>query len=405
MRVALLVNILSPYRVPVHRALAATPGWTLRLLLSAESEFDRRWRVDAPDLDVEVVRGWSFRRRARSGAASGDPQLVTLHVPFGTLGALRRFAPDVVISGELGVRTLLAWIYCALFRVPLVIWTYHSRASAEAAGPLRRALWRALLARAQAVVGMGRQAREVIASLGVPAERIFDAPNACDVASLERALARLDPDRPAALRRALGCRGRVALVAGRLAPVKGIEPLLRAWQRLPEALRRHWTLLFVGSGPLEPAVRAAQRVAEPGEIALSPEVEPSALAGFYTAADLLVFPTLADTWGLVVNEAFACGLPVLCSRRAGCADDLVRPGENGWLFDPRDAEAFTRALAQALESGERQRLGARARQTAARYRPEAMADGLRRAAEQCRARTAGPSRFRRGSAALLRRGP
>jgi glycosyltransferase involved in cell wall biosynthesis len=70
---------------------------------------------------------------------------------------------------------------------------------------------------------------------------------------------------------------------------------------------------------------------------------------------------------------------VLCSRLAGCADDLLHPGDNGWLCDPTDADAFAQTLAEALSSRDLARLGAGARATAERFRPERMADGLRNA--------------------------
>ena len=81
MRVALLTNILPPYRVPVFRALAATPGWQLRVLLNARSEFDRSWEVNPDGLDLEIVKSVSLVRGGR-----------TLHIPLGLLGALRRFS-------------------------------------------------------------------------------------------------------------------------------------------------------------------------------------------------------------------------------------------------------------------------------------------------------------------------
>ena len=384
MRVALLSNILPPYRIPVYRALASTPGWQLRLLLSARSEFDRVGTFepadDTGDLDVEVVRGISRRRRLTTRGDAAAEQVVTLHVPLGALAALRRFAPDVVVSSELGARTLLAWLYCRKAGVPLVIWSYHSRVSATAAGLARR-LWRRwLLSRGDAVVGMGAQARAVLRELGVPSERIFDAPNAHDPAPLARALAAPEsPRRAAALRDALGCRERVALVMGRLVPVKGVERLLEAWTRLPEAVRADWSLLFVGGGPLEPRVREAAAAGPPGEIVHAPAVPANAVGDFYALADLLVFASLGDTWGLVVNEAFACGVPALCSIHAGCADDLIRPGENGWRVDPVDARELEQALARALTHPDLPLLGERARDTAKRFEPEAMAEGLRRA--------------------------
>ena len=99
----------------------------------------------------------------------------------------------------------------------------------------------------------------------------------------------------------------------------------------------------------------------------------------YAAADLVLLPSLQEPWGLVVNEAFLCGVPVLCSSRAGCAADMLRPGENGWVFDPTDEDDFANTLREALTCGRRDQLGAEARRTAERFRPEAMAEGMRRA--------------------------
>ncbi len=381
MRVALLTNIVPPYRVPVYEALAATPEWTLRVLVSADSEFDRSWPVDARGLDVVRVRSWSIRRRVRTRGRGAFDQWVTLQIPIGLLGALRRFGPDLVISSELGARTLMALLYCKLMRIPLVIWSYHSRISATAAGPIRRALRRTLLSRADAVVGMGRQAREFLESLGVPPGRLFDAPNVCDVDAVEEVRTRVGTEsRCQSLRRELGSRERIALVAGRLVPMKGHGELLEAWGRVPAPVRREWSLLFVGSGPLFSLIRDAANASAPGEILHVPAVAPDDLVRFYAASELLVFPSLGDPWGLVVNEAFACARPALCSQLAGCADDLVRPDQNGWLVDPTDADAFARVIEEALTATDLERLGAGARATAEHFHPERMAGGLRRAA-------------------------
>ncbi len=386
LRVALLTNILSPYRLPVYRDLAETPGWRLRVLVGAESNPDwRRAYAGVHErgnrvLDVEVVRSRSFRHREVIHRAGGGAQSVEIQLPFGALEALLRFRPDVVVSGELGARTALGALYARLARIPLVIWSYQSRAWAATAGCARRAWRRALLARADAVVGMGIQAREVLRALGVPAARLFDAPNAHDHESLTAALAGRDATAlRAALRAGLGCREKLALVAGRLVAAKGIRPLLAAWRALEPELRDAWTLLFVGDGPLRPEIETAAAAGPPGEILCCGAVAARDMADFYGGADLLLFPSLGDPWGLVVNEALACGVPVLCSRLAGCADDLIRPGENGWCFDPLDADDFGRALAGALSCPDRERMGHRAREIAKRFTPECMASGLRRA--------------------------
>jgi glycosyltransferase involved in cell wall biosynthesis len=385
MRVVVLTNVLTPYRLPVFRDLANTPGYELRLLLSARTEFHWRqmfaeaFEQGRRELPVEAVGGLSLHRRVAMHRASGTHHDGILHLPLGVLPALRRARPDVIVSAELGIRTALAAAYAAISGVPLVIWSYASRAIHEASSPGQRLRRRLLLSRADAVIGMGAQAREGLLDLGVAPERLFDAPNAHDHAGIERALQGMDRlAARAALRASLGLRERVALVVGRLVEQKGIGRLLDAWSRLPEAVRAEWSLLFVGDGPEAARVRdAAQR--RPGEIARLPAVPPAQLPELYAAGDLLVFPSLGDAWGLVVNEALACGLPVLCSTLAGCAEDLVEPDVTGWRFDPTDAAATTAALEMALRCETLERMGLHARDRAKRATPEAMAAGMRRA--------------------------
>ena len=89
MRVALLTNILAPYRLPAFRALAQTPGWTLRVFVNAQREFDRSWEIEPDGLDVEEIPGAQLIRGGR-----------TLHFPSPArfIAALRGFRPDAVID-------------------------------------------------------------------------------------------------------------------------------------------------------------------------------------------------------------------------------------------------------------------------------------------------------------------
>ena len=392
MRVALLTNILTPYRLPVYQDLAATPGWTLRFMVGAEGDpswqraYAGAFERGRKKLDVEVVRGLGLRRRTRVNAALDSSQWVTLQLPLGAWGALARFEPDVVLSAELGPRSALASAWAARSGAGLVLWSYLSRSQAAAAGPLRQRLRRALLARADAVVGMGAQAREALRALGVAEARLFDAPNAHDVEGWQERLARVDASAErAALRAGLGLRERVALAPMRLEASKGVGPLLRAWSALDRDVRGAWTLLFVGDGPERAAVENARAALGPGAVARLPALPPDDLARLYAASDLLLFPSLGDPWGLVVNEAMAAGLPVLCSSLAGCADDLVVDGETGWRFDPTDAAGFRSALERALGERDAHRLGERACAHVAAFTPARQAEGLRRAV-RCAAR-------------------
>lgn len=374
MRVAFLTNIVSPYRRPVFADLAATPGWRLRYFVNAEREFDRHWEVDFGALDVRVSRSLALRRTVRCRAPIPFEQEIALHLPWGIWGDLRRFRPDVILSHELGPRSLVAAAYARWAGVPLALWSYQSRVSGTQ-GARREVLRRALLAQAECAIGMGTQAREVLRGWGVPDARIVDAPNAADAAALRARIASPGQAERVARLRAEWSEGerQVALVIGRLVPLKGTVQLLELWGRLPAELRRRWRLVFVGDGPLRERVERC-----PDEsVRYAGRAEVAALADHYQASDLHIFPTLGDVWGLVVNEATACGVANLCSVHAGCADDLIRPGETGLLYDPSRPEDALRRLEDALR---REDLGELGRAGAAQVEPftsAAMAAGLR----------------------------
>jgi glycosyltransferase involved in cell wall biosynthesis len=101
------------------------------------------------------------------------------------------------------------------------------------------------------------------------------------------------------------------------------------------------------------------------------------LAIYYALAEILVLPTYADTWGLVVNEAMACGLPVILSRAAGCATELVRDNWNGLLVLPRDVSSLTLAMQTlAAQPDLCATMGANSAQHILHYSPEEWSRGI-----------------------------
>jgi glycosyltransferase involved in cell wall biosynthesis len=136
-------------------------------------------------------------------------------------------------------------------------------------------------------------------------------------------------------------------------------------------------VVFVGDGELRAACEAeAHRLAVPSYFAgfLNQSEIPRAYAG----ADVLVLPSDGrETWGLVVNEAMACGVPALVSRAAGCQPDLVVEGETGFSFDVGDVAALGGHLvALGRDRAERHRLARGAGRHVAHYSVDAAAAGV-----------------------------
>ena len=122
---------------------------------------------------------------------------------------------------------------------------------------------------------------------------------------------------------------RFFLFAGRLVAEKGIFDLLDAYQSLAPSVRDEVGLVFVGDGAARSAIQQSAAAINGGSIQFTGFAQRESLPAYYALADALVFPTHTDPWGLVVNEAMACGLPVICSDVAGCVADLVESGWNG----------------------------------------------------------------------------
>ncbi|MDW8311094.1 MAG: glycosyltransferase, partial [Verrucomicrobiales bacterium] len=104
-----------------------------------------------------------------------------------------------------------------------------------------------------------------------------------------------------------------------------------------------WMAVFVGAGELESRLRefAAQARLR---VHFAGFKNQSELPACYAAADVLVLPSGSETWGLVVNEAMACGIPAIVSDAAGCAPDLIEEGRTGFTFPVGDAAALADRL-------------------------------------------------------------
>jgi len=135
----------------------------------------------------------------------------------------------------------------------------------------------------------------------------------------------------------------------------------------------------VGSGHLEEACRA-QVAAHGLPVSFAGFLNQSAIASAYAASDCLVLPSdHGETWGLVVNEAMACGLPAVVSDLVGCREDLIVEGETGLSYPCGDSSALASCLARmALDPETSCRMGQRGKDLVEQgFTVEAAAAGIR----------------------------
>jgi len=384
-RLVITTEIISPYRIPVFNVLAEHPEVDLHVIFLAETDPSmRRWKVykDEIRFSYEVLPHW--RRRVAG---------YNLLLNRGVAPALERAQPDVIVCGGYGY--LASWLVLGWARRrkrPVFLWSESNQQDQRRGMPHVEMLKRRFIRACSGFVVPGKSAASYVATFGVPRERIFVAPNAVDNAFFSRE-AEAARGRAAEMRRQFSLPEHYFLCVGRLVLSKGVFDLLEAYSRLAPELRARWGLLFVGDGAEQPELEARAADIHPGAIRFAGFAHREQLAVYYALAEVLVFPTHTDPWGLVVNEAMACGTPIIATDAGGCVADLVQDGCNGYVVPKASPEKLSEALAKVAGSPDlNAAMGARSAQRIEQNSLQACAAGFVAAVHAAEVQSPGDSR-------------
>jgi len=329
---AVLSNVLAPYRLPIYEQLAR--HFDVTVLYSGVEANRSQWPgTTASRSAIRFKRAWGVTLPRRRREASVKIQTF-IHVNPGLWVDLLALKPEAVITSEMGFRTLVALLYGWWFEKPVWVWWGGTVHTERAISPAKRAFRRWLVRRVPGWFTYGDTSTEYLLTMGAAPHAITQLQNCIPeepYLAPVAPLARFDP-RP------------VVLCVGQFIARKGLPLLIDAAARLQgEGLR--FSLVLVGDGPDKAAIQAQAQALRLRDVHFCEAVPPDRMPAVYRSGDVLVFPTLLDNWGLVVNEAMWSGLPALVSKYAGCARELV-PVE--CTFDPLDADDFTGKLRRAV---------------------------------------------------------
>jgi glycosyltransferase involved in cell wall biosynthesis len=338
LKIAFLVERPTQFEAPFYRFAARDPEHELRVLFTgrdvAEPVFD-------PELGkpvawgIDLLGGYPHEVCPRESSDAWLVERLTsdrcdLLIANGYTQPLYRLGAR--IAKRAGIATAL--------RLDSVLWdTSWSKSLAK------RILFATYLKRAYDLfLGVGSLTLDYLRAFGVPRERTGLFPYAVDVESFAERSRLSDAER-AAFRERLGVPAAARVVLG-LAKFNDREApwdLLRAFARVQD--QDVW-LVLAGDGPARPALegfaRKLSRVCFPGYIPY-PE-----LPALYAASDLFVHPAWEERWGVSVQEALACGLPVVASSRVGAGYDLIEVGGNGFVYPAGDSEMLAHRIGEAL---------------------------------------------------------
>jgi glycosyltransferase involved in cell wall biosynthesis len=354
LRVAVVSPEPAPYRAPLFDLLARESGIDLTVVYAARTLAGRSWRVELHH-PARFLRGL---RVPGVGRLLAHDYVVSPDVR----STLRDLEPDVVVvSGWSTFACQASLLWCRRREVPYVLHVESHDAGPRAGW--RRAIKGAVVPRivrgAAWVLVAGTLARESMLERGAHPERMGLFAVTVDVPALARQAEELRRRREE-LRAGLGVTvdDVVVLSAARLAPEKGLDTLVRAVAATED---ERLLVLVVGEGNERERLLALARAE--GVRLLLPGSRPwEEMVEAYVVADVFALLSEREPWGVVVNEAAACSLPLVLSDRVGAAADLLREGENGFRVRAGDVEGAAAALRRlAADPALRRRQGERSR--------------------------------------------
>jgi glycosyltransferase involved in cell wall biosynthesis len=300
-----------------------------------------------------------------------------------------------VVYGHAYVSFWLAILTAKLMRKPLLLGTDATYIESQYGGSWKATVKKKVLPFlynriADMVLVPSTASKRFICSLGVSEERVALTPYVVDNDYIEAIAASADTK---AIREQWGIPedGVVAVFCAKFLPRKRPHDALRAFAQagVPKSY-----LLMVGEGPLgEDLRREAEHLGIEDRVRFIGMVKYSYLPAVYTASDVLVFPSSHEPYGLPVNEAMVCGIPVVVSDRVGAGLDLVEDGSTGFVYASGDVEALAGILREVLSNPEMLReMGEAARRRIGTWSPRENAEATILAVEKaiaCRARAVG----------------
>lgn len=430
MRPCICFSRFGPYHLSRLRAAAKVFP---RLIAMEWSSVDSTyaWANETGDEDLDWRTLFSDR----------SPDQITVDEILRALdAAFANGRPDVIVLNGWGFRTsLAALLFAKRHGIPTVVMSESTPWDANR-NPLKEWVKRRIVREFDAALVGGRAHADYLVQLGMAADRIFLGYDVVDndyfrEKALEIRDSRLGkeeinhpqsaihdlpqfPNNPIS-----NIHSPFFLASARFIEKKNHIRLVEAYEQYAGRVSREeaWNLVILGDGELRPKLIARCQdlghqvtVSAPWESSPPPDSCPLApdsaisnshltplwtsdparessptvyfpgfqqyqeLPHWYADASAFVHPSTVEQWGLVVNEAMASSLPVIVSERCGCAGELVREGENGFLIDPFDVRSLAEALIRMhqLPLEERRLMGEKAARQVADFGPERFADGL-----------------------------
>lgn len=378
MRITWITRSFLDYRIPIYKEINRLSGHSLTVIYYAEVVPQRcQEKLHAILGERAIGLSGEFRLSGKKSQPLSSAKKNRIRIPIqpGLIKEIKKSNPEILLSDG-----FFQWTYAALWlrlwrKIPHLMLYEGTEHTERNAGKLRT-LYRKLASKLIDQISCnGTLSANYVASLGYPEAKIRQGNMAADTENLLKMQSQFSKEERLKLKNKLGLNRFVFLFVGRLVTLKGVDKLLDVWLQ-NFASKNNASMLIVGGGPEKDRLQNKCMDNNCKNVIFTGEIDYDFIYQYFAITNVFLIPTLQDNWSLVVPEAMSCGLPVLSSKYNGCWPELIK-NENGWVFDPLDADNFKNTLQTAWENKNRwKEMGENSLEIIKDYTPEKIAQML-----------------------------
>jgi len=338
-KVILIHNTIAPYRHPLFEELSKKVD--LMVYYCSVKHSFRKWDLWPRNYDYKYKLLPGITIKTPIGEFSFNPAIIK--------EVVKNIPQVIIISGYVDPTMWTAFIVGKLLKIPIIYWTEEIREPRSIVGIVTKPIRYLFIKKSNALIAQGKRTKEFLESWGVHSDRIFIAHNSVDndlYIHLSQEIRRNRNN----IRNMLGFHEKhLLLFVGQLIPRKGISDLIQIYMKVKKR-KKDLALIIIGSGPLKEIIlKAIQEHDLDAVYLIESGISFQDLVKYYSIADIFILPTLFDLAPLVINEAMACGLPVIVYDAAGNTDDFIISGLNGYVIRKGDVESFSESIIRVLD--------------------------------------------------------
>lgn len=347
MRVLIITNILTPYRVfffdKLYNYIKMTGG-ELKIVVMAETEPNRNWNYK------DLERGYTELIDSSSINLKGD---VFIHIPKNIKDILINFRPDkVIVGGSYQNPAILSLAKNkSKLNYELIFWSeshlMEDKGYNKAKIIIRDVIRKLMISKFNSFCVPGMMAKDFI-EVYKGEGKYYNLPNIVDDNYYSKAYVNKEEDREKLRHKYKIDKDKyIFILPARLAPVKGILEFLDIYKKVVN--KKNASILIAGTGELKERIESICEN-ENIDVRLLGSRKQEEMLELYTLADCLLLPSLSDPNPLSCIEALWAGLPLLLSNRVGNYNEVVKEGENGYIFSYENTEEAIKIIESIILS-------------------------------------------------------